>query len=107
MLYAIVDLGSNTIRLCIYEKTKDSLKSIFEKKTMAGLVNYIKNDRLSTAGIERTCAILEEYKLYIANFGLDANDLHIFATASLRNIVNTGEVIDKIGASFRRRRGHT
>ncbi len=96
MLYAIVDLGSNTMRLCIYEQKDNSLKSIYEKKTMAGLVNYIKNERLSTAGINRTCTILEEYKQYAANFGLNAADLHVFATASLRNIVNTREVVDNI-----------
>lgn len=96
MLYAIVDLGSNTMRLCIYEKNDSGLRSIFEKKTMAGLVNYIKNERLSTAGINRTCAILEEYKLYTSNFGINDKELNVFATASLRNIVNTKEVIDKI-----------
>ncbi|SHO50796.1 Ppx/GppA phosphatase family protein [Anaerocolumna xylanovorans] len=96
MLHAIVDLGSNTMRLCIYEKNDNGLKSIYEKKTMAGLVNYIKNERLSTAGINRTCAILEEYKLYTANFGISEKELNVFATASLRNIVNTKEVIDKI-----------
>lgn len=96
MLYAIVDLGSNTMRLCIYDKNEKGLKSIFEKKTMAGLVNYIKNERLSTAGINRACEILTEYKQYIGNFGIDVGELHIFATASLRNIVNTKEVVDKI-----------
>lgn len=96
MLYAIVDLGSNTMRLCIYEKNEPGLKSIFEKKTMAGLVNYIKNERLSSTGIKRACEILTEYKQYIGNFGIEEKELHVFATASLRNIVNTKEVIDKI-----------
>lgn len=96
MLYAIVDLGSNTMRLCVYEQSDGGLKSIFEKKTMAGLVNYIKNERLSSTGINRACSILEEYKLYIANFGIGEKELNVFATASLRNIVNTKEVIDKI-----------
>lgn len=96
MLYAIVDLGSNTMRLCIYETSEMGLKSIFEKKTMAGLVNYIKKERLSTAGIKRACDILNEYKHYISNFGIKEEELNIFATASLRNIVNTKEVIQTI-----------
>ena len=40
MLYGIVDIGSNTIRLKIYEYKNNKIKSVFSKKKTAGLIAY-------------------------------------------------------------------
>ncbi|BCJ95922.1 hypothetical protein acsn021_34910 [Anaerocolumna cellulosilytica] len=99
MISAIVDLGSNTIRLCIYEHTGNEVKSLFQKKTMAGLANHVKNQQLSKNGIKKTCEILNEYTGLLNNFQVEQKDVYVFATASLRNIVNTKEVISIIKQS--------
>lgn len=96
MMTAIVDLGSNTIRLCVYDCTDESAKLILERKTMAGMVNFIENKKLSAQGIHRACDILIEYKDILHNFQLKDIDVHVFATASLRNIKNSEEVIESI-----------
>ncbi|MGB8455201.1 MAG: hypothetical protein WCD89_23080 [Anaerocolumna sp.] len=96
MICAIIDLGSNTIRLCVYEYMDSRMKSLLEKKAMAGLANYIKNEKLSNSGVERACEILKEFSDILKNFQVSAENTHIFATASLRNIVNTKEVISRI-----------
>lgn len=96
MLYTVVDLGSNTIRLCIYEYKEDKVTSFYEKKTMAGLVNYIVNDKLSDKGIIRACEVLIDYDQILRSFNIDKKDVHIFATASLRNINNSKEVLEII-----------
>ncbi len=96
MICAIIDLGSNTIRLCVYEYNDSHMKSLLEKKTMAGLANYIKNEKLSSSGVERACEILKDFSDILKNFQVDAGNIHVFATASLRNIVNTKEVIGMI-----------
>ncbi len=93
MICAIIDLGSNTIRLCIYEYNDSRMNSLLEKKKMAGLANYIKNEKLSNSGVERACEILKEFLGILKNFQVSAENTHVFATASLRNIVNTKEVI--------------
>ena len=93
MICAIIDLGSNTIRLCVYEYNESQMKSLLEKKAMAGLANYIKNEKLSNSGVERACEILKEFSDILKNFQVKKENTHIFATASLRNIVNTKEVI--------------
>jgi exopolyphosphatase / guanosine-5'-triphosphate,3'-diphosphate pyrophosphatase len=93
MICAIIDLGSNTIRLCVYEYKDSRMKSLLEKKAMAGLANYIKNEKLSNSGVERACEILKEFSDILKNFQVSAENTHVFATASLRNIVNTKEVI--------------
>jgi exopolyphosphatase/guanosine-5'-triphosphate,3'-diphosphate pyrophosphatase len=94
-----VDLGSNTIRLCIFEYNGNLVKSILERKTMAGLTNFVKNEMLSQSGVDRICEILNEYKDILKIFRIENKDVHIFATASLRNIMNTVEVIALIKAA--------
>lgn len=96
MVCAIIDIGSNTIKLCVYEYNQDNVRLILERKTMAGLANFIKNEMLSVSGIDRTCEILNEYRGILTIFNIIDKDVYIFATASLRNIVNTKEVIEII-----------
>lgn len=38
MLYGIVDIGSNTIRLKIYEYKNNKIKSVFSKRKQQGLL---------------------------------------------------------------------
>lgn len=96
MICAVIDLGSNTIRLCIYEYSGNDVKSLLQRKTMAGLINYVENEILSKKGILKAGDILNEYKEILRNFKVDESNIFVFATASLRNIVNTKEAIDEI-----------
>lgn len=40
----IIDIGSNTIRLCLYKNTKDILETYYTKKDFFGLQKYIYNN---------------------------------------------------------------
>ncbi len=91
MNYGIIDMGSNTIRLCIYHYEDGTLKRIIDRKEMAELASYIKNGRLSQTGIQVACTALLNFLEIISNFSLDG--LYVFATASLRNITNTETVV--------------
>ena len=54
MKIAIVDLGSNTIRLSVYHTLPDGrFELLFSEKEMAGLVSYVRGGRLSPEGIQR------------------------------------------------------
>ena len=93
--YAIVDLGSNTIRLSVYRilpEGNDEL--LFSKKEMAGLVNYIIDGVLSSEGILRACSILMKFCELLGQFRI--KEMHVFATASPRNIRNTEEAVQTI-----------
>ncbi|MBD3108458.1 phosphatase [Bacillus sp. AGMB 02131] len=94
MIYGIVDVGSNTIRLTIYQYENGELSSLLHKKTMAGLAGYVEQGEMSQKGIEKACEIVSEYKEILNNFSIC--NLNVFATASLRNIVNTNEVVRTI-----------
>ena len=94
MRYAIVDIGSNTIRMNVYEIEKNNIKQLFSKKTVAGLSSYIQDGKLSTKGIQKATKVLSSYR-YIAEL-LGAEKFLPFATASLRNITNADEAIAAI-----------
>lgn len=96
MKCGIVDLGSNTIRLSIYHWEGRQFKLLMNKKEMAGLAGYIKDGVLSDRGILVACQVLASFKSLLENF--DIRDIHVFATASLRNIVNTEDALDTIRA---------
>jgi exopolyphosphatase / guanosine-5'-triphosphate,3'-diphosphate pyrophosphatase len=95
MICGIVDLGSNTVRLSIYEYEGNRFKLLINEKSFTGLAGYIdKKGALSDKGIRTACKVINEYKNIAEN--LHISMFRIFATASLRNIVNTNEVVDKI-----------
>ena len=95
MNYAIADLGSNTIRLSVYHTLPEGgFERLFSEKEMAGLVNYISDGVLSEAGIRRACVALTNFRSLLHQFGME--EMHVFATASLRNIRNTEEAVAQI-----------
>ena len=94
MNYGIVDLGSNSIRLSIYEVQDGQPRLLINKKEMAGLAGYVSGGILEETGIERACAALESFHEILGHFGI--KEMHAFATASLRNIENRSEAVAEI-----------
>lgn len=94
MLTGVIDLGSNTIRLSIYKCTKGKFSLLLNEKSFAGLAGYVQNGRLSPAGMALACETIGKYKKLCRS--LNVLRLQVFATASLRNISNTREVVDLI-----------
>lgn len=93
--YAIVDLGSNTIRMSVYRILPEgNYELLFSKKEMAGLVNYVNDGDLSDGGIQRACSILIKFRELLGQFRIE--EMHVFATASLRNIRNTEKAVQVI-----------
>ena len=94
MITGIIDLGSNTIRLSIYKCEDGKFRLLTNKKTMAGIISYIKDGVLSNKGIDKICEILNAYRELLDNF--EITDCHCFSTASLRLISNKNEVLEEI-----------
>lgn len=97
MICGIVDLGSNTIRLSIYQCENGRGKLLTNRKVMAGLAGYVVDGELSQQGIQAACEVLEEYKSLMKNLGFQ--NMSVFATASLRNVSNTAEAAAQIQQS--------
>lgn len=97
MKQAIIDIGSNSIRLTLYETDGQSFKILFREKIMAGLAGYVEDGKLSAEGIECACAGLLTFRSILQTLAIDR--ISVFATASLRNISNTEQALSVIRAA--------
>ena len=88
-MYAVIDMGSNTMRLGIYHNEDGNFKQFFHKKEMVGLAGYVKDGFLTDEGIEAAASVLKEFGTIVRNLGIE--HVMVFATASLRNVENTEE----------------
>ena len=93
MKQAIIDIGSNSIRLTLYETDGSNFKILFREKIMAGLAGYVEDGRLGSEGIECACEGLMNFRSTLETLEIDR--VRVFATASLRNIANTAQVLPR------------
>ena len=87
MKHAVIDIGSNSMRLTVYSVEKDSFTVLFKEKIMAGLANYIEHGTLTEEGIQRAASGLLSFAKTLKH--LEITNISAFATASLRNVHNT------------------
>ena len=100
--YGVIDLGSNSIRLVIYEVKDDrrstysskDFKSIINDKVMAGLAAFVEDGVFTPDGVDRAVNVLKSHMKRVRYFGCKRVD--VFATAVLRNAVNCAEAVAEI-----------
>ena len=100
--YGLIDLGSNSIRLVIYEVDDDGpasgqtppFRSLINDKVMAGLAAYVSDGVFSQAGIKRASNVLASHARHAEYF--QCEKLEVFATAALRNSVNSRQAVAAI-----------
>lgn len=97
MKQAIIDIGSNSIRLTLYETDSQSFRILFREKEMAGLAGYVEKGELTAEGIECACRGLLSFQSILQ--ALEIEKVQVFATASLRNISNTEQALAVIHAA--------
>ncbi len=91
-MYAVIDIGSNTIRLSIYKQIGADFQLMFNQKQMAGLAGYIDHEGyMSTSGLQKAVNTLNGFKQIITN--IVVKQVFVFATASLRNIKNSAQAL--------------
>lgn len=96
MNYGVVDVGSNTVRLCIYDVSADGrkFKTVVNRKTMAGLAAYVCDGVLSDEGIAVAADAVRKCLKRAAY--LKPARVEVFATAVLRTIANSAEAVAAI-----------
>lgn len=94
MLYGIVDIGSNTVKLNVYCCENDNIRVMFSKKENLALLFYIKKGKLTNKGIKKILTVLKEIKDDLDYLKIES--YRFFSTASLRNIENRADVIQII-----------
>jgi exopolyphosphatase / guanosine-5'-triphosphate,3'-diphosphate pyrophosphatase len=83
--YAVIDIGSNSVRLVVFGGPLRAPSVLFNEKVMAGL-GRTKGGALDPAAMERTLVALARFRSLAALFGIDAP--HTVATAAVRDATN-------------------
>ncbi len=94
MLYAMIDIGSNTVRMAIYELDGDRVEMVMKRKHTVGLAAYVKNGMMQKEGIEKAVRILLEFKDFLQC--LHIPEYTAFTTAALRNARNSKSAVREI-----------
>ncbi len=95
---AIIDIGSNSVRLVVYSGADRAPTPIFNEKVLAGLgADLEASGRLSEASCERALTALRRFKLLLAHMGVD--DVRVVATAAIRDASNGAEFVRVVKAN--------
>jgi exopolyphosphatase/guanosine-5'-triphosphate,3'-diphosphate pyrophosphatase len=92
---AIIDMGSNTVRLCVFDFRDGRIETLFSRKETVGLAGYIRDRELEFDGVRHVCETLKDFKNLAMKF-VPADCIRVFATASLRDITNKEHALEVI-----------
>lgn len=92
----IIDIGSNSIRLVIYERTPRGAYRVIDGCKQSGrLSDHVGEDgRLGEAAVDRLSAVLRHFKLVCEHHRTDR--IRAAATAAIRNSANGEEIIRRL-----------
>jgi exopolyphosphatase/guanosine-5'-triphosphate,3'-diphosphate pyrophosphatase len=96
MKCGVVDIGSNTVQLTVYRYEGDSFRPLLNRWETVGLAGYVENGALTEEGVRAACRVLKDFQTPLED--LEIPELHAFATASLRGISNSEQVLETIRA---------
>ncbi|MBR4288368.1 MAG: hypothetical protein IKT50_02910 [Clostridia bacterium] len=95
MLYPIIDIGSNTVKLAVLDAEKLFTQApVFFKAAPLGLKTKTQDNRLKDSATNELCELITTYAETAAR--LTKVPPIVFATASLRGLENADEVLNKI-----------
>jgi len=90
---AIVDIGSNSVRLVAFEGPSRAPNQIFNEKSLCALGNgVLTTGKLPKSGIEKALTALRRFRVLIDM--MQAKDVYVVATAAARDASNGAEFID-------------
>lgn len=95
MIYAVIDIGSNTVRLSVYKVVGQKVSNLFNEKEQASLRSFVKDGVVSEKGIQRLIDVLRMFKNVVDNFE-DIDEVHPFATATIRDAANRVEILSGV-----------
>jgi exopolyphosphatase/guanosine-5'-triphosphate,3'-diphosphate pyrophosphatase len=92
---AIIDIGSNSVRLVVYAGPERIPTPIFNEKVLAGLGSGLEQSgTLSEKGREKALAALRRYKLLIDQ--MKVRQTYVLATAAIRDARDGAEFVREI-----------
>jgi len=95
----IVDIGSNTVRLCIYKVDRNYQYDLeLNMKESVRLRNYVKDGKLTEEGIDRLEKVLRVFTAIIDKDGIQ--DVKFFATQTVRMVENQADILRRMKDTF-------
>ncbi|TPW32065.1 exopolyphosphatase [Pararhizobium mangrovi] len=94
---SVIDIGSNSVRLVIYERLSRSPSILFNEKVLCGLGRgLVATNRMDDAGVERALSALKRFRALSRQ--AQAIEMHVIATAAAREAENGSEFIRRAEA---------
>lgn len=94
MRIGIIDFGTNTLRLDIFETEEREYRSIYDFAIYSKIVENTVGTSLSQEGIEHVIQAIEEHQQACRHYRCDR--VECFSTASLRYIDNAEDVLEQV-----------
>ncbi len=92
---AIIDIGSNSVRLVVYERMARAPMPLFNEKELAGLGRGIATTgRLNDEAVATSLAAIRRFMTLCDQ--MDVKTLHVLATAAARDASNGPEFLDAV-----------
>lgn len=98
MKIAVIDIGSNTVKMDTFNVKGDNYSLLSAKSERGGLVKYRKDSSLTPEGYNVLYTLLEKYVTQAVSSGCEKT--YVFATQSLRGLKNAEDVCDRIKSSL-------
>lgn len=90
----VIDVGSNSIRLVVYDKASRSPAPVFNERVLCGLGRGLaRTNRLSPDGRERALDNLARFSLLARHMGVSR--LYILATAAVRDAIDGNTFVEE------------
>lgn len=91
---AVIDIGSYTVRLVVYELTPSEIHEVFDDKAVCGLIHDLDlTGRMSDAGVALALETLDHFAHVIED--LEIKSVYALATAASREAKNGPEFVQK------------
>jgi exopolyphosphatase/guanosine-5'-triphosphate,3'-diphosphate pyrophosphatase len=93
----VIDIGSNSVRLVVYEGLARSPTPLFNEKTLAGLgTGVAERGELSGEAMDKTKRVLRRFTALARQ--MRVGELHVLATAAAREATNGAQFIGEVEA---------
>ncbi len=93
--FALIDLGSNSVRLVVFDRTRPFAAPLFNEKSLVELGrNSGPKGELAPERIDAALKVFGYFKTALKSLAIA--EVHILATAAVRDAANAGDLLDPV-----------
>jgi exopolyphosphatase/guanosine-5'-triphosphate,3'-diphosphate pyrophosphatase len=96
---AVLDIGSNSVRLVVYERHARSLTPLYNEKSSCALGRGLaQTGRLAYENIDRALTAIQRFALVVRL--MKAGEVHVLATSAVRDASNSDAFVNAVEATM-------